>query len=121
MTWDINNFATLSSYHEGDTFGDDSKDKIVGICYIKIGSSPLIEDIVLVDRLKHNLLSISQLCDKGLRLIFDDSTLDVLDKKMNSCVLFDFHENNIYMIDTLNIQCNVTCLNAFYEDFLAIA
>jgi len=60
MTWDINNFATLSKYHEGGTvtFRDESKSKIVDIG-IKIGSSPLIEDVVLVDRLKHNLLSIS--------------------------------------------------------------
>ena len=70
MTWDINNFATLSRYHEGGivTFGDDFKGKIVGIGNIKIDSSFLIEDVVLVDGLKHNLLSISQLCDKALRV-----------------------------------------------------
>ena len=69
MIWDINNFATLSKYHEGCTvtFGDDSKGKIVDIDNIKIGSSPLIENIVLVDDLKHKLLSISQLCDKVLK------------------------------------------------------
>jgi len=61
MTWSINNFATLSSYHEGGTvtFGDDSKGNIINIGNIKFGSSPLIENIVLVDGLKHNLLSIS--------------------------------------------------------------
>ena len=69
MTWNINNFATLPRYHEGGTvtFEDDSKEKIIGIGNIKIGSSPLIENIVLVDGLKHNLLSISQLCDKGFK------------------------------------------------------
>ena len=61
MTWDINNFTTLSRYHENDTvtFGDASKDQIVDIDNIKIGSSLLIEDVVLVDGLKHNLLNIS--------------------------------------------------------------
>ena len=74
MTQDVNNFATLSRYHEGDTvtFGDDSKGKIIGIGNIKISSYSLIEDIVLVDELEYNLLSISQLCDKGLKIIFDD-------------------------------------------------
>ena len=83
MTWDINKFATLSRYHEGDTvtFGDDSKGKIIGICNIKIGSSPLIENVVLIEGLKHNLLSISQLCDKGFKVIFDDFTCDILDRK----------------------------------------
>jgi len=41
------------------SFGDDSKGKIVGIGNTKVGLSPLIEDVVLVDELKHNLLSIS--------------------------------------------------------------
>ena len=56
MTWDINNFATLSRYHEGGTiiFGDDSQGKIVGIGNIKIGSSPLIENVVLIEGIKHN-------------------------------------------------------------------
>ena len=38
------------------------KEKNISIDNIKIGSSLLIETIVLVDGLKHNLLSISQLC-----------------------------------------------------------
>jgi len=69
MTWDINNFATLLRYHEGRTvtFGDDFKGKIIGICNIKISSSPLIENVVLVDCLKYNLLSISQLYDEVLK------------------------------------------------------
>ena len=118
MTWEINNFATLSTYHEGGTvtFGDDSKGKIIGIDNIKIGSSPLIEDVVLIDGLKHNLLSTSQLCDKGLRVIFDDSTCYLLNKKINTCILSDFHESNVYMIDMFNLECNATCLNAFNED-----
>jgi len=42
MIWDINNFVTLSRYHEGGTvtLGDDSKGKIIGIGKNKIGSLP---------------------------------------------------------------------------------
>ena len=76
----------------------------------------MIEDVVLVDRLKNNLLSISHLCVKSLRVIFNDSTCDNLDKKSHTCVLSDFRENNVYMIDMLNLECNATCLNAFNED-----
>ena len=83
MTWDINNFVTLP-------FGDDSKGKIIGTGNIKIDSSPLIEDVILVDGLKHNLLSVSQFYDKGLRVIFIDSNCDILDKKLNTCVLLVF-------------------------------
>ena len=83
MAWDINNFATLSRCLEGGTvtFRDDFKGKIVGIGNIKIGSSHLIKNVVLVEGLKHNLLSISQLCDKGFKVVSDDLSYDNLDKK----------------------------------------
>jgi len=118
MTWDINNFSKPSRYHKDGTvtFGDDSKGKIIGIANIKIGSSSLIENIIFIEGLKYNLLSISQLYDKGFKVILDDFTCDILDKKLNAYILFDFHENNVYMIDILNLHCNITCLNAFNED-----
>ena len=118
MTQDINNFATLSRYHEGGTitFRDDSNGNIIDIGNIKIGSSPLIENVVLVDGLKHNLLSISQLCDRDFKVIFDDSSCKHLDCKTNTCILSRFHENNVYIIDMLNLDCNTKCLNAFIEN-----
>ena len=89
MTWNINNFLTLSRYQESGTFTfrDDSKGNIIGIDNIKIGSSPMIENVVLVDGFKHNLLSISQLCDQGFKVIFDDSSCNILDDKTDACIL----------------------------------
>ena len=49
-------------------------------------------------------------------MIFDDLACNVLDRQTNACVLSDFYENNIYMIDMSHLQCNATCLNAFNED-----
>ena len=70
MTWDINNFTTLSMYVEGGTvtFRDDSKGTIIGIGNIQIGASPIIENVVLVDGLKHNLLSIINFVIVDLKL-----------------------------------------------------
>jgi len=118
MTWDINNFATLSRYYEGGTvtFEDYFKGKTIGIGNIKFGSSPLIENVILVDGLKHNLLSISQLCDRGFKVVFDDLACNVLDRQTNTCVLSSFHENNVYMINMSNLQYNATYLNAFNGD-----
>ena len=55
MTWDINNFATLSRSKKGGsvTFGDDSKGHIIGYGNVKIGTSPAIENFVLVNGLKY--------------------------------------------------------------------
>ena len=52
------------------SFGDNSKGKIIGIGNVGNVSSTLIENVYLVENLKHNLLSISQLCDKGYKVIF---------------------------------------------------
>ena len=91
------------------TFGDDSKGTIIGIGNIKIGTSPLIENIILVDGFKHNLLSISQLCDRGLKVIFDESSCKIFDNKTNECILTGFRENNVYIIDMLNLDCTTKC------------
>jgi len=61
-------------------------------------------------------LSISQLSDRDFKVIFDDLSYTVLDRQTNSCVIFGFHENNVYMIDMSKLHCNATCLNAFNED-----
>ena len=45
-------------------FGDNNKGNIIGIGNIDKNSSTSIENILIVKGLKHNLLSISQLCDK---------------------------------------------------------
>ena len=55
------------------TFGDNGEEKIIDIDNIGITPSTYIENILLIDSLKHNLLSISQLCDKGYKVIFESS------------------------------------------------
>jgi len=72
------------------TFGDDSKGKIVGIGNIKLGSSPMIENVALVNGLKHNLLSVSQLCEKGFNVIFDDLTCNIFDRQLMHVYFPDF-------------------------------
>ena len=47
------------------TFGDNSKGQIKGIGKIGNKFFIFIENVLLVNGLKYNLLSISQLCDKG--------------------------------------------------------
>ena len=76
----------------------------------------MIENVVLVDGLKHNLLSVSQLYDKDFNVIFDELACSVIDRQTNACIFFRFRENNAYMIDMSNMQCNATCLNAFNDD-----
>ena len=65
-------FASLTPKDGGFvTFGDNSKGKIIGIDNVGKEASLLTEKVLLVDGLKHNLLSISQLCDKVNKVTFD--------------------------------------------------
>ena len=53
------------------TYGNNNKGRILGVEKIGMNSSTCIENVLLVDGLKHNLLSVSQLCDKGYLVSFD--------------------------------------------------
>jgi hypothetical protein len=52
------------------TFGDDKKGKVLGTGIIKVNDFFTLNDVALVDRLRYNLLSVSQLCDADLSVLF---------------------------------------------------
>ena len=91
MTRDESKFAFLTKKNEGYvTFGDNAKEKIIGQGNIGNDTSSLIENDLLVDGLKYNLLSISQLCDKGFKVIFEVSHCiikDIQNDKPSSWVI----------------------------------
>ena len=59
MTGDKNLFMDLKPKNGDVTFGDNSKGQIEGISKIGNKSFIFIENVLLVNGLKHNLLSIS--------------------------------------------------------------
>ena len=66
--------------HGSVTFGDKSIGKIIGVGKRGKDSSNSIDNVYLVDGLKFNLLSISQLCDKENLVIFDSITASLKTK-----------------------------------------
>jgi len=59
-------FQFLTPMHGGTiTFGGNKKRLITGVGKIAITPYPLIDNVLFVVCLKHNFLSISQLCDNG--------------------------------------------------------
>ena len=66
MTGDKSKFLSLETYDGGTvTFGDNMKGEIIAKGKVGRSSSHAIDNVFLVENLKHNLLSISQFCDKG--------------------------------------------------------
>lgn len=52
---------------------DNNRGKIIGFVTIGKSTNPRTVEVLLVKGVKHNLLSISQLCDKGNNVTFDSS------------------------------------------------
>ena len=81
MTGNKKWFSSLTPlpHNEYVTFGDDKKDKVLGTGVIKVNDCFTLNDVALVDRLRYNLLSVSQLCDADLSVLFLNSELHVFD------------------------------------------
>ncbi|XP_043692925.1 uncharacterized protein LOC122643365, partial [Telopea speciosissima] len=108
MTANPNLFTKLNKYNGGMvTFGDNSKGKIIGIGEITIGGT-IISNVCLVDNLKYNLLSVSQLCNIGYSVIF--KTSHCLVKNSNDkTILKGIRKNNIYICLLDEANSSNTC------------
>ncbi|MCH84707.1 gag-pol polyprotein, partial [Trifolium medium] len=63
------------------TFGDGAKGEIVGIGKLINSDLPKLDNVLLVKGLTANLISISQLCDQGMKVNFTKSECLVTDDK----------------------------------------
>jgi hypothetical protein len=81
MTGNKKWFSSLTplSHKEYVTFGDDKKGKVLSTGIVKVNDCFTLNDLALVDRLKYNLLSVSQLYDADLSVLFRKSDSHVLD------------------------------------------
>jgi hypothetical protein len=68
-------FSNLTplSHKEYVTFGDDKKDKVLGTIVIKVNDHFTLNEVSLVDKLRHNPRSVSQLVDADLDVLFHKS------------------------------------------------
>ncbi|MGV7988835.1 hypothetical protein PJP10_31165, partial [Mycobacterium kansasii] len=71
MTGDKGLFTNLKDMAEGSvTFGDGSNCRIIGQRTVQLSNLPLFKNVLYIEELKHNLLSISQICDKNHNVKF---------------------------------------------------
>ena len=86
------------------TFGDGVRSMVIGSGLLKDPSMPELENVLLVDGLKVNLISISQLCDQNLFVKFTKNKYSVLDNT-NSCVMEDrISLDNCYLLTFLGLS-----------------
>jgi hypothetical protein len=72
MTGDRSKFLTLSDTKSGNvTFGNDAPGKIKGKGIVSLcNGKRKAQYVLLVEYLKHNILSVSQVCDRGCEVVF---------------------------------------------------
>jgi hypothetical protein len=101
-------FSSLTplSYKEYVTFGDDKKGKVIGTGVIKVNYCFTMNDVALVDRLRYNLLSVSQLCDANLSVLFHKSNSHVLDSS-GKRVCGISHIGNVFQVDFSSTQSSL--------------
>lgn len=74
---------------------------------------------MLVDGLKHNLLNISQLCDKGFKVTFTNTCCLFEHNENKDCMFKGLRFNNTYMLNLDDISLVGTkCLVIMSEDSL---
>jgi hypothetical protein len=72
MTGDKDKFLTLRKERDGPvSFGNDDSTKITGKGTTRIGNkNTKAENVLLAEDMKHNLLSVIQMCDQGHKVTF---------------------------------------------------
>jgi hypothetical protein len=104
-------FSSLTPLSDKEcmTFGDDKKGKVLGTSVIKVNDCFTLNDVALVDKLRYNLLSISQLCDADLSVLFRKSDSHVLDSS-GKCVCGISRIRNVFQADFSSAQSSLRCL-----------
>ena len=111
MTRDESKFAFLIKRNGGYvTVGDNAQGRIIGN-----DTFSLIESVLLVDGLKHNLLSISQLCDKGFKMIFEASHCIIKDIQNDKTIFMGHRCENVYAINISKYNGHDRCFSSMHD------
>ncbi|CAN0838933.1 Retrovirus-related Pol polyprotein from transposon TNT 1-94 [Linum grandiflorum] len=103
MTGDDRLFSKLELHKGGKvTFGDNTKGRILGQGSIGKSPDPVFLNVLLVENLKHNLLSISQFCDSSNKVIFEQNHCFIERISDNKIILTGTRSNNMYTINMKN-------------------
>ena len=99
MTGDLTQFISLKLKAKGHvTYGDNNRGRILGRGDVGTKDSTTIENVLYVEGLKHSLLSISQLCDKGYKVNFETNNCTI-SSETSGKVLFTCRRVNKIFIE----------------------
>ncbi|CAN0918339.1 Retrovirus-related Pol polyprotein from transposon TNT 1-94, partial [Linum grandiflorum] len=100
MTGNKSLFSNIKLTNKGNvTFGDNRVCKIIGTGCIESESGIKLTKVHLVNGLKHNLLSISQICREGYNVAFDSDICYIKKIGDENIAIYGYKRGNIYHIN----------------------
>ena len=102
--WLLSN--VLPSILDFVTFGDGAKGSVMWIGSFSVLGFPKLRDVLLIDGLKANLISINQLCNQDLFVKFPKDKCIVVDQDYHHIMKGNRSSDNYYLFTSLN-----TCLH----------
>jgi hypothetical protein len=95
------------------TYGDSSRSKVLGLGIVVISQNVIVEDVMLVETLSYNLLSVAQLADMGFATFFDVGIMVLLWSNSLKVAFVGHVKNGLYVIDfSEKVTKAATCLMA---------
>ncbi|KAH0769697.1 hypothetical protein KY290_013678 [Solanum tuberosum] len=118
MTGDTLNFLSLEVHQGGGvSFGGGKNGSILGIGKIRKTVDHSIVNVHYVNGLKFNLLSVSQMCDKGNEVKFLSDKCLVINCSTNKVVMIARRVKNMYVADLDSVEGDsLSCLSAQAEN-----
>jgi hypothetical protein len=103
MTSDVRMFNSIntndSNGYDSITFGDNGKGKVKGLGKITISNDLSTSNVLLVESLNFNLLSMAQLCDLGFKCIFGVDDVEIISVDGSNLIFKGFRYENLYLVD----------------------
>jgi hypothetical protein len=119
MTSDRDKFIILQKERDGSvSFVNDYSSKIIGKGTVRIGNkNEKAENVLLVEDMKHNIVSVSQMCDQGHKVTFDSQKCEIRKEGSGKLVAIAAKtSSNTYVLSEIgNEKC---CLGKEDESWL---
>ncbi|XP_060972333.1 uncharacterized protein LOC133038258 [Cannabis sativa] len=111
MTSDKDFIVNIKPVQCGEvTFDNGLTGNVIGVGTLNFEGLPRLKNVMLIEGLKANLLSISQICDQGYTVNFDNDHCFVLNSN-KQCILQGFRSvDNCYTLTSV-LTCHSACEN----------
>ena len=109
----FSSYSPMTHSNENIVFGDNSKGDVIGLGKVAITLEHSITNVLHVDSLSYNLLSVSQLCEMGYNCLFTHKGVEFFIRKDSYIVFTGRLKNKLYLVDLNKSKAKLeTCLVA---------